>query len=50
MPFGLTNAATNFMCMMNNILSKYLDKFILVFIEYILVYSKNKKNTKNTFA
>ena len=31
------------MCMMNNIFSKYLDKFVLVFIDNILVYSKNKE-------
>ena len=43
MPFGLTNAPTNFMCMMNNIFSRYRDKFILVFINDILVYSKNKE-------
>ena len=42
-PFGLTNAPMNFMCMMNKIFSKYLDKFILVFIDDILVYSKNKE-------
>ena len=42
-PFGLTNAPANFMCMMNNIFSKYLDKFVLFFIEYILVYSKSKE-------
>ena len=42
MPFGLTNAAMSFMCMMNNIFSKYLDKFVLVFIDDILVYSKSK--------
>ena len=42
-PLGLTNAPTNFMCMMNNIFSKYLDTSVLVFIEYILVYSKSKE-------
>ena len=40
--FRLTNAPANFMCMMNNIFSKYLDKFVLVFIDEILFYSKNK--------
>ena len=42
-PFGLTIAPANFMCMMNIIFSKYLDKFVLVFIEDILVYSKKKE-------
>ena len=42
MSFRLTNALANFMCMMNNIFRKYLDKFVLVFIDDILVYSKNK--------
>ena len=32
MLFGLTNAPVDFMCTMNNIFSKYLDKFVLVFI------------------
>ena len=41
-PFGLTNAPTNFMCMLNNIFSKYHDKFVLVFIDDILFYSKSK--------
>ena len=43
MSFRLTNAPTNFMCMMNNIFSKYLDKFVLVFIDDILVYFKSKE-------
>jgi hypothetical protein len=42
-PFGLTNAPTTFMCLMNNIFSQYLDKFILVFIDNILVYSKTEE-------
>ena len=42
-PFGLTNAPANFMWMMNNILSKYLHKFVLIFIDDILVYYKNKE-------
>ena len=38
LPFGLTNSPTTFMCLMNNVLDKYLDKFVLVFIDNILVY------------
>ena len=43
MLFSLTNAPMSFMCIMNNIFSKYLDKFVLVFIDNILVYSKSKE-------
>ena len=42
MPFGLTNTPTTFIHLMNSILSKYLDKFIVVFINDIVIYSKNK--------
>ena len=31
MPFGLTNAPVVFMCLMNNVMHKYLDKFVVVF-------------------
>ena len=43
MSFGLTNAHAAFMCLMNNILSNYLDKFVVVFIDAILIYSKNEQ-------
>lgn len=44
--FGLTNALTTFMCFMNNIFHKYLDKFVLVFLDDIMVYSHNEKEHK----
>jgi len=42
-PFGLTNALATFMCLMNSVLQPYLDKFVIVFIVNILVYSKNEE-------
>ena len=36
-PFSLTNSLATFMCLMNNVLHPYLDKFVIVFIDDILI-------------
>jgi hypothetical protein len=46
MSFGLTNAATYFMYLMNNVFMEYLDKFVVVFIDDILIFSKTKEEHK----
>ncbi|GJT77788.1 putative reverse transcriptase domain-containing protein [Tanacetum coccineum] len=42
-PFGLTNASTVFINLMNQVCKPYLDKFVIVFINDILIYSKSEE-------
>nr|GEW48534.1 putative reverse transcriptase domain-containing protein [Tanacetum cinerariifolium] len=43
MPFGFTNALAVFTDLINRVCKPYLDKFVIVFIDGILIYSRNKK-------
>ena len=49
MSFGLTNAPTTFMDFMNRVFQNYLDSFVIIFIDDILVYSKNEEDHMGHF-
>jgi hypothetical protein len=42
-PFVLSNALASFMCLMNGVSREYLDKFVIVFLHDILIYSKSEE-------
>ena len=44
MPFGLTNALAAFMDLMNRVFQPYVDQFVVMFIDDILVYSKDRED------
>ena len=46
MPFGLMNALVAFMDLMHRLFQPYLDRFIVVFVDYILIYSKSEEDHK----
>ena len=49
MPFGLTNAPATFQMLINTILQSYLNKFVVVYLDNIVVFSNSDKEHKEHF-
>jgi hypothetical protein len=47
MPFGLTNAPAFYQHMMNDIFREYLDDFVVIYLDDILIFSKNEEDHEN---
>ena len=47
MPFGLTNVSTAFMDLMNRVFQAYLDQFVVVFVDDILIYSQSEEEDED---